>query len=596
VVDKCLEPNPDKRYQTATELGEALRALIDPTNVGAQVLSVPAATRGQRPSDRPPSSIRTDAGVSVHSLPVAAPHIDADGQTAIQVEVEHTLALSPPPPVGAPFTAPRSTSPALMRTQLMAPPRSRVPEPETPSPASSPRMPEALIPPPPPSDPRPSIAPGSLTPSPHLNRPTTLSPSLRIQGLPPPAARVQPRRSKAPIVVGALTFAAILAGGLVAAPRLIAGKARSAAALAGVTLTYDSVKPSLDGWELSNFNATVAAAPEVKVHAARARYGLSMDTLTLEDVELTVGRETGAVANAVEALQKGDLRSIEARNVHFKAEGVDVRLEGWDGHVTIKRTDPPQTAAEAAKNDRLALEVESRRLTVSALGVELSGIGGHLEGTRSHGTFTGAIPPGSQDGLTLHGSYDEAGVYASLGAPRQKVSSALIQVSSFEAVPAADHELELTLDVRTDQKKGITCDLAFTVFGLSTGAGATFDLASQVSFHGPAHALVVDSGKMKLGPFKLIPAGTVDTDHGVNVTLSGDGGAVSCADLRRAKAAKLPSINGVNLADAAFAGEPATTGNLQISATVKATMDQKPKLAVTLTKAETCGLPIFATK
>ena len=569
VVDRCLEQSADRRYQTAEELAEGLRALIPAESTDRpHILNLPAA-RGQRSSDRPPSSIRTDAGVSVRSLQAAAPmpQSDPEPHTAIDVQLERTVALGNTP------------SPALMKTQLMPPraPQSRN-DVATPAPPSNPRLshtPGA----PPASVPRMHVAPSS--PSPASRRP----------GIPPR------RRSRTPLFAALGMITVLGVGAFVVAPRVAASRARSSAARAGVALTYSSSVPSLSGWDLSDVNATFEGVPDASLHARHARYSLTMDELTLDDVDLALGENVGMLGRIAELLQRNDLRTIDARNVHFTAGNAAVKMDGSGAHLRITRIDV--AAADAATStDHLSYELESKQMTLTALGVTVSHVGGKIEGSRSHGTMTAASPAGASTGLTVQGSYDHAGVYVSARVPRQKVSPETLRLSTFERRHATEHEVELSIDLRFAGAE-LRGEVDFTLFGLGTASAANVDLSSHLSIRGRPDALAVEKGKMRLGPFALIPTGTVATRPAFHLVVAGDDIPVPCADLRRTRTANVaPTGNAasVNLPGLSpFTGNIATTGNLDVRVGIDVTFEDLPHLSVTLPKADTCGLSIFPT-
>ncbi len=572
VVDKCLEQQTDRRYQSAEELAEALKLLVPAESTDRpHILNIPAG-RSMRSSDRPPSSIRTDAGVSVSSLMATTPmpQSDADGQTAIHVDVEQTMALDPA----------RTPSPALMRTQLMSPPKpASRPEVETPAPPSSRRLSSPLL-----GEPQGSMTPmrnSHVAPAPHPSR-----------------VDMRPKRwrPRVPLLAGLGLMIALGSCAFFGAPHWAGVRARSAAARAGVTITYGSLKPSLSGWELSDMNATFEGAPNASLHATHARYSLAMDELTLDDVELVLGSDVTALGRNTELLQKEDLRRIDARNVHFIGGNGTVKVEGAGAHLLLTKVDVP-VADTASKLDHLAFELDSRQVTVTALGLTLENVGGRIEGGRSHGTLTAAVPPGIQTGLTLQGSYDLAGIYLSARAPRQKVTPETMRLVTFDR--AAEHEVELAVDIRSEGE-ALKAEVDFTLFGLGTTSAAHIDLSSHLSFRGSPGALTVERGKMMLGPFQLIPTGTIQTVPALHVVIAGESAPTPCGDLRRARlaavatASSVSSVSGVNLAQMSpYPGELLTTGTLGVRVALDATFTGTPQLTVSLPGADTCGLPIF---
>ncbi len=574
VVDKCLEPNADKRFQSAEELSEALKTLVPAESTDRpHILNIPSA-RGQRPSDRPPSSIRTDAGVSVSSLMATTPmpQSDPEAHTAIQVDFEQTMALANTP------------SPALMKTQLM-PPKAPPPRPdvETPAPPSNPRISS------------PSVEPyGGITPV--RNSQFTGVSAAPTPPLSQPAVRPNKRASRMPVFAGLGLVVAIVLGAFVAAPRVAASRARSAAARAGVTFTYGSPKPSFSGWDLSDVSATFDGVPDASLKAKHARYSLAMDELTLDDVELSIGKSPAMVGRIAELLQKDDLRRIEARNVHFTGGNGTVKVECRGARLLVTAVDVPRTDTSASP-DRLAYELESTDVTVTAFGLAVSNISGRIEGSRSHGTLTGAAPPGTQAGATLQGSYDRAGVYLSARVPRQKVAPATLRLVTFDRKPDSEHEVEMAIDLRSEGEE-LKGEVDFTLFGLATTSTAHIDLSSHLSVRGRPDALVVEHGKMRLGPFPMVPTAKLETQPAFHLVITGDDVPVACADLRRAKAAKIstPSnANGVNVQDLSpYVGELAGAGDLDVQVGVDATFaDGTPRLAIKLPVGATCGLPIF---
>ena len=563
VVDRCLQPDPDKRYQTADELRAALMALIESTrSSSARALSDLLST----------SLASSPSAPSVPGAPVS----EHDAVTTFAPSPEKTLPLADRP------------SRALLQTQALTPMLSPVPRVEVTSEPSasgnflventgSRSYTPSLTPANSSYTPHPSSGPGAYTRgyTPlsilHSSAPPSGRPSA------PRVRRASRQSSKSRVLIGvAALLIGIIGVSAFLAPRYLGARATTAAKVAGINLRYVDSSARLEGLELRDVDATIDDAPLVKVHAARAQLSFAMETLVLDDVDLDFGASssTEAMANAVAQLEHGALRRLEARNVRFHYDGGTIRATGVGGHFVVTRAAPFASSGERADEDEdpIQFDLDAKETEVDAFGLSLTHVNGHLEGKRGKGTILASASSAAQS-LTMQATYDSAGTYVSLNAVRQAFDEQTVPLVTFEHPAPKTHDGQLALDVRVTGAL-VHGELDAMIYGLApstsnapgTNAATPIDLSMHLSFEGTRTNLVVKSGSGRLGAYALEPQGTIDLTNGTRLNAVFESGVLPCPAPKKTEA--------------------------HVKLVVDATLRDRPLVSLALPDAATCDLPL----
>jgi serine/threonine-protein kinase len=567
IISRCLQPNPDDRFQSAQDLAEAIGALaVDPGSpylssrmrVSSDARAPSASVLGSGGSgsggsgsgsvpdlfvpDRPSAGGRTSAssgGFSASATPTtgalkrnAGIELDGADDSGMLLEIDD----------------PRIRARAASNPQMMQPS------------STGPRGGG-------------SNGYGSAGSSPTLVR--TDEPVHRSVGQ-------QNRPEGRPVaLIGGGIFGAVLVLGLglvLGVPRIVSSSLQSTLLTSGMGMTHDGARFMGTSVELTGFEGSVAALNGTTVRAKKARVSLSGSELTLKEVELTSVMPLEEVTHVFAASEGSLPKTVRMEDVHIhQALFTGIVLD-----------------ATGASLLDVADGGGSRTLTLSSPAATLEtpvGTFGPFPLSFERGPGKAELVLGSKDGAGAEMTWTASSTELKAHAPRAPYSLPVKALGIFTEDVA---ELTLDLTASADLSGDVSGKGSIHVFGAKFGP-AKADLLWDMDIGGKDNDVWVKTVKASVGPFAGDLRGEWSGSDRKHAYVKFHTATVPCADVAHLRTGHGSSPQVLaSLMD--YVGVAVPKGEVAASGVVTVNLDSPPRAWASLSKNDTCGLQIFPGK
>lgn len=584
IIQRCLQHDPAKRFQSAQELGEAIAAMVsDPSS------SYAAARMRTAPDARAPSLAGHASAVQPGSVPdlMIPDRASAGGMPGSggALGVAHTQAVPSSSGSGSNMRGNASieldgdddAGPALEIDDPRV--RSRVPpgsgfnvagmqgaSMHAGAKSSSPRLPA-----------NPASNPGS--PSGSLIR--TDEPVHRSLVTTSPIRRSGPKPI-ALIFVGVFALVVVLGLGLVIAlPRMASSSLQSSLVAGGINATFDSARFAGTGVELTNIDATIAALNGTVVHARKGRLSFGAGDLTLKEVDVVSLAPLDEVARILEAGEPSLPRTVRMEDTHLHQTLWNNIVLDVTGALVV------DTIVSGGSGGSRMLTITSQTATVQTP----VGTFGPFPLSLERGADKTVLTLGTKDATGLEMTWSATATELKAHAPRAQYALPVKGLGLF-----TDDAVELSLDLTATND--IAGDMAgkggLRVWNAKLGSGRV-DLAWDFEVSGKDNDVALKTTKATVGPFSGDLRGEWSSADQKKAYLKFHTDTIPCSEVARLRQSHGTSAQILSsLAD--YAGFAAATGTAAASGVVTVNLESPPRAWASISKNETCGLQIFPGK